>query len=148
MANPPKPPPRPSAPPQASPRPPAAPIHANAPPAPKPPPAPPPEPPKPAAEAKPTKHEKVDVSALTLGFTVQTSISRLVAAHAEVKAWTHNLEQGLQADVEAGHLTPDEAAAVAEKYEVKAPKPPGHKDEAKETTPEMNEAAAAEGAKG
>lgn len=145
MASPPKPPPRPAHPPQPAPRPPATPSHASAPPPPKPEPAH--EAPK--AEPRPAKPEpEVDVATLPLSYTVHTSMARLEAAHAEVKAWTHNLEQALQSDLDAGVLTEEQASAVAEKSKVKAPTPAkADAPEAKETTPEMNEAAAAEGAK-
>lgn len=101
MANPPK--PSANHTPAATARPPAAPTHADAPPT--------------------HKGVEIDVGSLTLSYTVSTSIQRLVAGRHEVEAWTHNLEQSLQTDVDAGALTEAEGVAVAHKYEVKKPTP-------------------------
>jgi hypothetical protein len=82
----------------------------------------------------------VDVTKLTLSYTTQTSIQRLVTGRGEVVAWTHNLEASLQSDVDAGLLTHAEGAAVAEEYKVRKPAPVGHRPDAVETTAAANQA--------
>ncbi len=96
-----------------------------------------------AASASPAGAQSapaVDITKLTLSPATQASVSRLVSGKAEVQAWTLNLENSLQADVDSGALSLDEASAVAAKYEVTAPQPADAEPEAKETTAEMNQA--------
>lgn len=136
MAVPPKSPPNHQPPPSAHPAPTAPPSAAN-----------PTHPADPAHPAAPPTSGKVDVSQLKLSYTTSTCVSRLEAAHQEVDAWSENLEKSLQEDVDNGALKVEEAAAVAAKYDVAAPKAKSQEPEAKETTPEMNEEAMAAAAK-
>jgi len=78
----------------------------------------------------------------TLSVGTQTSVQGLVRAKQEVEQWTRNLEQALADDVAANppRLTPELAATVAKTHGVKAPPAPGSPAEAKETTPEANQA--------